>query len=423
MSSLGKRFIAALVAAQDPMALLEHGRIDQLFKGTEVDLFAFVVEFTKKYKALPQPDTIEAHTGEELPDVDEPAAYYFDLLGQRHIEHSLKQAMKKAAELLQPDLKDPEAALETITEAVMQLIAQKQQRLVVDFRDAYDTIMADYTAKYQQEDEHGVRLGWPTIDDMAGGLVHGDMLSIVGRPAQGKTMQMLYCAHHAWKVQQRRVLFVSMEMKPLPIQQRLTALQGHLPMSKVKNAELSTKHLDKLKFALTEIKGYGAPLWVVDGNFTATVEDIWMLARQLGPDAIYIDGGYLLKHPRERDRFKRVAENADLIKQDLSDIAPVACSWQFSRSASKKGQGKTKGSKPAEEAGLEDIGYTDAIGQASSLVLGLFEEESVETIKQRRVQILKGRNGEIGSFMTRWNWLTMDFTEVLAQELSELKFV
>ena len=419
MSSLGKRFIAALVAEGEAMALLEHGPIGQLFKGTEVELFGFVAEFAKKYKKLPKPDTIEAHTGEELPDADEPAQYYFDLLQLRHVEHSLKQAMKQAADQLQPDEKDPEAALETITEAVMQLIAQKQQRLVVDFRDAYEAILADYAAKFQEDEEYGVRLGWPTIDDMAGGLVPGDMLSIVGRPAQGKTMQMLYCAHHAWKMQQRRVLFVSMEMKPLPIQQRLTALQAHLPMSKVKNAELSTKHLDRMKLALTEIKGYAAPLWVVDGNFTATVEDIWMLARQLAPDAIYIDGGYLLKHPRERDRFKRVAENADLIKQDLSDIAPVACSWQFSRNASRK----SKNSKNNDEVGLEDIGYTDAIGQASSLVLGLFEEDSIETIKQRRVQILKGRNGEIGQFSTRWDWLTMDFTEILVEELGELKFV
>jgi len=246
------------------------------------------------------------------------------------------------------------------------------------------------------------------------------MLSVVGRPAQGKTMQMLYCAHHAWKVQQRRVLFVSMEMKPLTIQQRLTALHAHLPMSKVKNAELSTKHLDRLKGALLEIQNHASPFWVVDGNFTATVEDIWMLARQLAPEAIYVDGSYLLKHPRERDRFKRVAENADLIKQDLSDLAPVACSWQFARGVARKAK---KNGKIGDEVGLEDIGYTDAIGQASSLVIGLFEEESVETIKQRRVQILKGRNGEIGEFLTRWDWLTMDFTEVVEEELAELKFV
>jgi replicative DNA helicase len=419
MTTLGKRFIAALVAESSVVGLLEYGAIDHVFRAGEVPLYEFVSAFARKYHALPQPETIEAHTGEELPDAGEPHGYYFDLLELRHIEHSLKRAMKQASDCLQPDEKDPKAALEAVSDAVMQLIAQKQQRLVVDFRDAYDTIMADYVAKFTQEDDHGVHLGWATLDDMAGGLVLGDMLSIVGRPAQGKTMQMLYCAHHAWKTQQRRVLFVSMEMKPLTIQQRLTALHAHLPMTKVKNAELSTKHLARLKGALLEIKSHVAPFWVVDGNFTATVEDIWMLARQLAPEAIYVDGGYLLKHPRERDRYKRVAENADLIKQDLSDIAPVACSWQFSRNASRK----AKSSKKQDDAGLEDIGYTDAIGQASSLVLGLFEEDSVETIKQRRVSILKGRNGEIGQFSTRWNWLTMDFTEILVEQLAELKFV
>lgn len=60
----------------------------------------------------------------------------------------------------------------------------------------------------------------------------------------------------------------------------------------------------------------------------------------------------------ERDRFRRVAENADLIKQELASIAPTVVSWQFARSASKKN------AKKGEEVTMDDIGYTDAIGQA-----------------------------------------------------------
>jgi hypothetical protein len=117
---------------------------------------------------------------------------------------------------------------------------------------------------------------------------------------------------------------------------------------------------------------------------------------------------YLLKHPRERDRYKRVAENADLIKQHLSDLAPTVCSWQFSREAAKKSK-----SKGTEHVGLEHIGYSDVIAQVSSLVLGLFEEESPATVKQRRIELLKGRNGETGHFFTRWDWMRMHFDEVL----------
>jgi DnaB-like helicase C terminal domain len=160
------------------------------------------------------------------------------------------------------------------------------------------------------------------------------------------------------------------------------------------------------------------PFWVVDGNFKATVEDIWVAARQLKQDAIFIDGAYLLKHPTERDRYRRVAENADLIQQELSNIAPTVCPWQFSREAAKKI--KNKG---PDQVSLEDIGYSDVIGQVSSLVLGLFEGDSPETVKQRRIEILKGRNGEVGGFITRWDWVGMHFEEVLDEPIETLSFL
>jgi hypothetical protein len=36
-------------------------------------------------------------------------------------------------------------------------------------------------------------------------------------------------------------------------------------------------------------------------------------------------------HPTERDMYKRVAENATLIKKRICDLAPTICSWQFAR--------------------------------------------------------------------------------------------
>jgi replicative DNA helicase len=72
------------------------------------------------------------------------------------------------------------------------------------------------------------------------------MVSFVGRPQAGKTMQMLYAAHTSWWEQKRNILLVSMEMKPLPIHQRLSAMHVSIPMTWVKNAELSTKALQKL---------------------------------------------------------------------------------------------------------------------------------------------------------------------------------
>ena len=404
---------------------MEYGKIDKLFKANEVTAFQFVKSFAKEYGAMPTPETIEAHTGEKLVPHKEVSGYYYDLMDVRHVEIELKRAMKEVSDLLLPDNKDPEAALKAVVEAAMGLVATKYRKNLVDFRHCYEMIIADYAKKSLAGDEHGLQFGWPTLDKATGGLVKTDLISFVGRPGRGKTWQMLYGAHHGWKKAGAKTdpefdqsrLFVSMEMSVLAIQQRLAAMQAHLPASNLKHGALITKSFKKLKHDLIEIQGYGAPFYVVDGNLTATVDDICMMAHQLKPAAIFIDGAYLLQHPYERDRFRRVAENCDLIKKQLAPIAPTVCSWQFAKSAAKKNL--KKGEKPE----LEDIGNTDAIAQHSSLVLGLFEEDTVETLQCRNVRILKGRSGETGEFRTRWNFGIMDFTEIEKASVSDLQFM
>lgn len=414
--TLGKRFIASCIAAGSMADWLGFGNTAHLFKPGEIELYEFVHTHCKKFGKLPQPATIEAHLGEEVSEAPEPPGYYHELMEARFIEQELKRGMKAASEKLGVEGKDPAAALQLIAEAVMTLMAKKNARLIVDFRDAYEAVIADYVAKYTEE-VTGIMTGWPTLDAMTGGLVRGDFLSMVGRPGKGKTWQMLYNALSGWQQQDACQLFVSMEMKPLPIQQRLAAMYASVPAMKLKNAELSTGYLSKLKSGLLEVKTAKSALWIVDGNFTSTVEDIWMLARQLKPDGIWVDGGYLVKHPTERDRYKRVAENADLMKQELSDLAPTAVSWQFAKPPG----GKNK-PKKQHEFTLDDIGYTDAIAQVSSVVLGLLAPDSVETVLQREVDILKGRNGETGKFRTRWDFVEMDFSEVEDEPVTEMQF-
>jgi hypothetical protein len=415
-------YLSAMLAEGSLLSLMQLGKIDHLFKANEVPAYQFIREFVKLYHNLPTAETIENHTGETLVQHLEPAAYYFDLMETRHVEMSVKRAIKDANDLLLPENKDPDAALKVLTVAAMQLIAQKTAKSVVDFREAYDFVINDYLSKWKDSDEHGLMFGWPYLDDMTGGLIKGDMISFIGRPAKGKTWQMLYGAHYGWNKAAKEVdpqhdqsrLFVSMEMSILAIEQRLAAMQTHVPGMGLKHAKLTTPAYKKLKSGLLEIKDYGAPFYVVDGNLTSTVQDIHMMALQLKPAAIFIDGAYLVQHPYERDRYRRVAENCDLIKKLLCPLAPTAASWQFAKTAAKKA------GKKGEKVELEDIGFTDAIAMNSSLVLGLFEEDTIGTLKQRKVEVLKGRNGETGSFMTNWNFSGMNFSEVASVAVEDL---
>lgn len=434
--SLGKRFVAALVKSGSISEFLGYGNVSYVFRPSELEVYGFVRQFVQQYGSIPSAETITAHTGEELLPATEPSAYYLDLLKTRHVEAEIKKALKAADQNLSVENKDPEEALRILTKVVMDLAVTKSQTQISDFRQAYDVIIPDYSAKWNSEEPLGLVYGWPTLDEMTGGVRKGDLVSEVGRPGMGKTWKLLYGAHHGWANSAKLALatesaagadvqanlpepqsrlFVSMEMTSFDIHQRLAALHTRVGIGALDKATLTSVKYKTLKQGLTEIKGYGAPFWVVDGNLAATVEEIYMLCRQMNPDAIFIDGGYLVKHPTERDRFRRVAENADLMKSQLAAMAPTTVSWQFAKTASKK--------KKGEAVTGDDVGYSDAIYQVSSILTGLFQPDTVETLHQRKNEILKGRKGQVGSFTTNWDFEKMDFSEVVEVDVADLQYV
>lgn len=224
------------------------------------------------------------------------------------------------------------------------------------------------------------------------------------------TFMGLYTALHGWQHTKQLPLFVSMEMTNLAITQRLAAMNSHKPLTQLLKGMLTSKSYLSMYNLLLENKQKDKPFWCVDGNLTANVDDLVMLCHQLHPSSVWVDGAYLLRHPNPRlGRWDRMTENAEGLKQRIAtDLkTPVVASYQFSKEVSKK---KKKGDD--SKTGSEDIYGSDAVAQLSSVILGLFEEDTVETEIRRKINVLKGRNGEKGEFIINWNFHGMDFSEI-----------
>lgn len=224
------------------------------------------------------------------------------------------------------------------------------------------------------------------------------------------TFLLLYAALQAWK-QGFCPMVVSTEMAPMLLIQRLTGMLAGVNYGGIRKAELTTLALTKTKKALKGAAESDTPFWIVDSTLTPNLREVQRTAFQLRPDVLLIDGAYMLS-PRADYRggpYEKVGETARAIKVEVAtemDI-PVIASYQFNRDATKQKGGKT----------LDNIGYSDVIGQVSSIVLGLMEHESIETLKARQVDILKGRSGEVGGFSIKWLFDTMDFSELNQSEM------
>ncbi len=412
----GLNLLSKIVAEADLEKFLRMHLVPEFFDGDERQAFAFVEDHVRRFGAIPKGSTLKRETGIELPEAQEAADYYLRDLERRHLHRELVKGLEVARDHLKD--RQPEAALARVSETAVRLTTTEHRREILDFRQALEPIMREFRTKVALGSQHGIRLGWETLDDMTGGLGGGDTVCVVGRPATGKTYLLTWAARNVWWNQHKTPLLLTMEMNALPLIQRIAAIHSQVNVKQIRDAALSTNNLTKMKGVLMEAADYEVPFWIVDGDMAATVDDLIMLARQYKPDVVFVDGGYLMGHRNESlSLWQKVKENVESLHKQIAkamDI-PVVISYQFNRQAAqlRNGQG----------AGLEHIGLSDAVGQVSSLVLGLFEDENVETLARRRVDILKGREGATGDFYINWNFNKMDFSEHKDDELGALQFL
>lgn len=413
---VGGYALLALCREQDVTGYLNaHLTEDYFFDDEEVALFNRCSDFVLKYHKLPSLQTLEASLM-DLPDCPEPPEFYLDLTRERYIHKTLNTGLYECSQLVKMSKLDD--AITIMKQVLSEVIHTKYRRLMVEFgEEALGLIEEAYLKACLTGPGGPIQLGWPTLDTMSGGIGPGDVVSIVGRPATGKTWFSLYPAHHVWLQQQRNVLFVSMEMGSLPVVQRLASIHAQVAVHALKQGSLTDLQQKHLGNSLLEVQGHPSKLWIVDGNLAATPSEIFSLAGHLSPDLVFIDGAYLLRHENLKlDRFTRVAENIETLKQATAALKiPTVCSFQFNREASKK-------KKKNEEVGMEHIAYSDAIGQVSSIVLGLMQQDNPETMISKTISILKMREGPIGSFDVRWDFLNMDFSEGVKMKEGDMQF-
>jgi replicative DNA helicase len=418
--SAGLELLGSLVAApvKDFLSLTID---EEYFIGdTEKEAFKAVTGHVQSYGSYPTPPTLK-ELNIALPTATEPAAYYLDKVKHRYLHRSIKKMLMAAQDQLNAG--KVEEAAESIMASIIATSCTMNQDKIVDFAEDGGKLVLEEFNKVVSSVDDGLKFGWESLDKMMGGLGGGDVISFVGRPGMGKTYMMLYGALSAWSAGHVPV-FASMEMKPLPIVQRLATMLTATPISGLKDGFLTDKQQEKLAVGMGAAKKMERPFYVVDGAMASTPEDLLMMCRQLKPDVLFVDAAYLMGSSNKYlDKWAKVTENVEFVKAKIAEALniPVILSYQINREGGKK--------KNGEKATLDDIAYSDAIGQVSSCVLGLFEDDNVETMKARVVSILKGRNGESGEFKINWDFDgsgtpdIMNFREILETAPADLGYV
>ncbi|MCI5725879.1 replicative DNA helicase [Fusobacterium sp.] len=242
----------------------------------------------------------------------------------------------------------------------------------------------------------GLSTGFIDLDRMTSGLNNSDLIILAARPAMGKTAFSLNLLLNVSKIENKSVLFFSLEMSSSQLYQRLLAIEAGVPLQKIRNGFLDDDDWQKIGVATTKL----ANTKIFIGDLpNITVLEIRSLARKLKSrgelDLIVID--YL-------QLIKGTGKNGDNRQQEISDISralkglareldiPIIALSQLSRAVE---------SRLDKRPMLSDLRESGAIEQDADIVAFLYREEYYipETENKGITELIIGkqRNGSTGT--------------------------
>lgn len=257
---------------------------------------------------------------------------------------------------------------------------------------------------YSEDMPGGLLFGYDVLDTATGGLQPGEYGLLVARTGVGKTLIVCKLALK-WAREGKKVLIISCEMPARQIVARLDAMMARfnsrLLRSKDNPALLRVKRRE-VEAELKEIKALGGDI-IFPKSRSITTSKLRGLIADRRPDAVIVDGIYLLRSDdlvgASSDWQRLKAASNELKQICLEENLPIFGTSQLKRTGKEDG------------FSLEDIAYSDALGQDTDLVL--VANKFAGVANQMTIELLKNRHGEsYGGTVLKIDWETSGIDEV-----------
>jgi replicative DNA helicase len=281
----------------------------------------------------------------------------------------------------------------SLENAIEQIKSQTIKERVIE-EDAFANISNDMDfirdCHDNPEKYRGIDTGIDPLTLATGGWHGGELITVIGRTGQGKSIVMLNFAYSAW-LAGKNVLYVSIEMPILQLKRRLYSRMTAVEYFKLKNAEhLTNEELIFVEDKVKQIKSERENVFLIldaPGACNATfIENrIVNFERTTGKkiEFIVVDPIYLMK-PNKKDEDDPVGA----ISWDLKLLArtldvPVMNANQINREGHKR-------HLSGREMDAMDSSSSDRLGQNSDVMLGIFSDEQ----QWLKLSIVKYRDGK-----------------------------
>ena len=370
---LERKFLVSYVADTKNLIHVLNRKVGRRFFQSDVQglLFDLLTWFVQKYQKFPSVDELELLLNnsrkinfevkpqillsyQELikePKTNESFDFLLSSFVQEYQKNLLKDTLMRAADDYKA--KDIDNVLKDLRSKVtkIELISHTDIK-AGPLADSADERWDEYIKSRDYPDlTKGVPFGFPTFDNITGGLRKGQLMIVMAAMKEGKSVFLLNSAWHAHK-RGKNILFVTIEMNKDQVERRYDSRDSDLFYSAIRDGKLTQQEEKIYQKCLDQQKNNSGIFFVYD-TFRISAEGIKAQLRELDfpVDLLVVDYlGIMESDQRGGENWEKIGRIAGELKALAKELCiPVLTAAQVNR-----GGVKNKGNKYE----IEDVGLS-----------------------------------------------------------------
>ena len=420
--SIGLRALNAILAQGSKVKLRD---LDESWFTDRVEqrVYNFLNDYVKRYHALPAKEIVETETRATLPANrrstynGDDLPHWIDKCKARHLQQTIIPIARAIKDEVVKPTPDPDILGRIGRQIMLASRGTSRYKVAYDSADiAHEFVQAADDARFRGIIP-GIPTGFPMLDDQYSYWRPGELSMFVARPGVGKTNMLLRSIITAIETG-ARVTIASMEVPPKRFAQYLACHLLGVNPHRLKTGRITNVLMEKIREGGERIASLGN-IQLLNGQMGATLNGLDSYIQEHQADILFIDGLYLLKSD-DNPRLVKRTDKMEVVTSETKRYAmsydiPVVASSQMGRGATKELLGGS----------LDNIGYSDAVGTDCATIIGIsspkdFIGEDDDRRKARLMTILKGREGEEGTWLNHYTFEPMNFGTIRTLSKEEI---
>ncbi len=375
------------------------------FSSPNQPIWAWMLEFWQKHGSVPTQRVMQSeHPSVTVGDASgETLSRLVDEVIEGHRSTTVTGLMTEALVSLKDG--NTEGAIRHLTSGLQDVSAVTSQSKDVDLISEWENRLVKYADMRERPDELiGLSTGFPGLDRLTAGIRPQQLITFVGEAKRGKSMLAMVMAVSA-NTNGVSPLMVSFEMSAEEQAARYDSFVSKVSHTGLMRGMSTKDEVSRLDKALRMRKNRSPFRIVEDIASTTTVSSLSAKIKQHEPGIVFVDGVYMMDD--EHGEPKGSPQALTNITRSLKRLAqqykvPIVVTTQVLASK--------LSSRTSRRVTADAIGYSSSFVQDSDIVMSV--ERDPDYDDRSIVRVLLSRTSPHGEVTIKWDWDTMDFSEI-----------